>query len=452
MPSHLAPQADGPQADGPHVSTAQALGSQAIGPQSLGLRAALLTGPTRGAVATLAVSGCDVGSVLAELLRPANSAPILPGQVRYAQWHGGAAAELASESVVVTRPAADTAVGQSENWEIHCHGGAAAAARLLEDLRRSGVAIVPAADWTLTSGEEMAAAPRVVREATAVLIQTESRRTAAIALDQIRGGMREFVEQALAVDFSGAPGESLDRIRLRAQEILARGELGRHLHQPWRVVLAGRPNVGKSSLINALLGYRRSITMDQPGTTRDVLEARTMIDGWPIRLSDTAGIRGDAESPIEVAGIAAAGRELAAADLVLWVEDATDFTNSMSSLDTPSGSSARAPVADGVQRSEGPAELRVINKIDQLTRPEIFESPAVIATSATTGRGMETLRRRIVEILIPDLPQPGVAVPLTPRQEACLRHIAEAKDAESCQQWIWQLGYEPDQNSATTAT
>lgn len=447
MPSHPAPHGDAP-----HGSTAQALGPQAVGPQAVGLRAALLTGPTRGAVATLAVSGCDVGSVLAKLLRPANSAPILPGQVRYAQWHGGAAAELAGESVVVTRPAASAPVGQSENWEIHCHGGAAAAARLLEDLRRSGVAIVPAIDWALTSGEEMATAPRVVREATAVLIQTESRRTAAIALDQIRGGMREFVDQALAVDFSVATGESLDRIRLRAREILARGELGRHLQQPWRVVLAGRPNVGKSSLINALLGYRRSITMDQPGTTRDVLEARTMIDGWPIRLSDTAGIRGDAESPIEVAGIAAAGRELAEADLVLWVEDATDFTASVSHLGTPSEPSAGVPMADSARRPDGSAELRVINKIDQLPQREIAESAAVIATSAATGQGIESLRRRIVEILIPDLPQPGDAVPLTPRQEACLRQITEAKDAESCQQWIWQLGYEADQNAATTAT
>lgn len=451
MPSHLAPHVDAPQADAPHVGTAQALGSQVVGSRSFGLRAALLTGPTRGAVATLAVSGCDVGSVLAKLLRPANSAPILAGQVRYAQWHGGAAAELASESVVVSRPAAERPLGQSESWEIHCHGGAAAAARLLEDLRRSGVAIVPAADWTLTSGEETEV-PRIVREATAVLIQTESRRTAAIALDQIRGGMREFVEQALAVDWRGAPGESLDRIRLRARDILARGGVGRHLRHPWRVVLAGRPNVGKSSLINALLGYRRSITMDQPGTTRDVLEARTMIDGWPIRLSDTAGIRGDAESPIEVAGIAAAGRELAEADLVLWVEDATDFANFISPLDAPSGPSAGVPVADGARRSGGTAELRVINKVDQLSRPEVVESPAVIATSATTGRGIEALRRRIVEILLPDLPQPGDAVPLTPRQEDCLRQIAEAKDAESCQQRIWQLGYEADENAATTAT
>ena len=80
----------------------------------------------------------------------------------------------------------------------------------------------------------------------------------------------------------------------RIREWLAWEDFGLHLTRPWNVVLAGRPNVGKSSLINALLGYTRSIVFDQPGTTRDVVTAATAIDGWPIELSDTAGLR---ESP-----------------------------------------------------------------------------------------------------------------------------------------------------------
>lgn len=405
-----------------------------------------MTGPTRAAVATLAVSGVGVESILARLLRPATAAPILGGQVRYAQWHGGAT-ELAGESIVVTRSDVDPALDQLESWEIHCHGGSAAAARLLDDLRQTGVEIVPASDWRLTSGGETAASSRIVTEATAVLLQTESRRTAAIALDQIRGGMRAFVERGLAVEPSGLSPEWLGRQRQQAQQILPRGELGRHLHRPWRVVLAGKPNVGKSSLINALLGYRRSITMDQPGTTRDVLEARTMIDGWPIRLSDTAGIRGDAASPIEQAGIAAAGRELAEADLVLWVEDAADFTTDVSPREGRYGpwSSARQATADGGRRAEVPAELRVINKIDQSPQRELPESRALIATSATTGCGIDALRLRIVELLLPVMPQPGDAVPLTPRQETWLRQIALATDVAACQQAIWQLGYGVDE-------
>lgn len=446
MPSHRVPRPLGSEVLRPEGSGAEGSGAQEGDAETLRPRAALLTGPTRGAVATLAVSGAGVGAILAKLLRPATATPILAGQVRYADWHGGAAEKIAGESVVVTRSDADPRLEPLESWEIHCHGGAAAAARLLDDLRRVGVEIVSAADGRLTSGGEDATDSRIVREATAVLLQTESRRTAAIALDQIRGGLRAFVERGLAVDPSGLGPEWLDRQRQQARQILARAELGRHLHRPWRVVLAGKPNVGKSSLINSLLGYRRSITMDQPGTTRDVLEARTVIDGWPIRLSDTAGIRGDADSPIERAGIAAAGRELAEADLVLWVEDAADFTMPLSTWKGSFGPSSTPPesTGDGARRTEGSRELRVINKIDRLPDREFPDSRALIATSATTGEGIDALRQRIVEWLIPDIPPPGEAVPLSPRQETWLRQIAEATDAAACQRAIWQLGYEAE--------
>ncbi len=84
-------------------------------------------------------------------------------------------------------------------------------------------------------------------------------------------------------------------------------DLGTHLATPWRVVLAGAPNVGKSSLINALLGYGRAIVFDQPGTTRDVVTADAAIEGWPITLADTAGLH-DASDATESAGIALRGR------------------------------------------------------------------------------------------------------------------------------------------------
>ena len=77
---------------------------------------------------------------------------------------------------------------------------------------------------------------------------------------------------------------------------------GRHLLTPFDVVLAGPANVGKSSLINALVGYNRAIVYDAPGTTRDVITAETAIDGWPVTLSDTAGLR-DSDDPLEMAGV-----------------------------------------------------------------------------------------------------------------------------------------------------
>src|SRR6185503_7750192 len=104
--------------------------------------------------------------------------------------------------------------------------------------------------------------------------------------------------------------------------LLALAEVGLHLTTPWRVVFAGPPNVGKSSLVNALLGYPRAIVYDQPGTTRDVLTASTAFDGWPFELRDTAGLRdGISLDSVEVEGVARARAQIATADLVVFVHD-----------------------------------------------------------------------------------------------------------------------------------
>ena len=98
--------------------------------------------------------------------------------------------------------------------------------------------------------------------------------------------------------------------------------LGRRLTAPWRVVVAGPPNVGKSSLVNALAGYQRSIVAPTPGTTRDVVTTRLAIDGWPVELADTAGVR-EATDALETQGVRLAREATAAADLCLWVLDAS---------------------------------------------------------------------------------------------------------------------------------
>ncbi len=104
--------------------------------------------------------------------------------------------------------------------------------------------------------------------------------------------------------------------------MLARAPLGLHLTKPWQIVIAGPPNVGKSSLLNAFVGYQRAIVFDQPGTTRDVVTAATAIDGWPVQVSDTAGLRSSAD-PLETAGADSAAQQARAADCLLLVFDAS---------------------------------------------------------------------------------------------------------------------------------
>src|SRR5690606_17771639 len=213
----------------------------------------------------------------------------------------------------------------------------------------------------------------------------------------------------------------LAQVAAEAADCLRFKSVGLHLDQPWRVVLAGPPNVGKSSLINAILGYRRSITLDQPGTTRDVLEAQTVIEGWPVRLSDTAGIRDAAECEIETAGIELARGELESADLVLWIRDAV-----------------RQGDADALPTPKSTATRRVIevhNKIDLLADPVAATTDlalaGAIATAATSDVGIESLRQRIAALLVPATPPPGQPVPFHPRHVACLQQVVAARDERS---------------------
>ena len=191
--------------------------------------------------------------------------------------------------------------------------------------------------------------------------------------------------------------------------LLARANLGRHLVRPWRVVLAGPVNVGKSSLINALAGYGRSIVHDAPGTTRDAVTATTAIDGWPVELCDTAGLRqgGDA---VERAGIERAQERLAQADLAVLVFD----------RGVPWSADDQALV------DEWPGSLLVHNKRD-LPGPA-DDRPTGLMTSALRGDGVENLLEAIARRLVPDPPPAGAAVPFTAEQMETVYRLADEID------------------------
>jgi tRNA modification GTPase len=189
--------------------------------------------------------------------------------------------------------------------------------------------------------------------------------------------------------------------------------LGLHLTRPWRVVVAGRPNAGKSSLVNALLAYSRSIVFDQPGTTRDLVTALTSYDGWPIELCDTAGLRETLE-PLEAAGIDRARLTLANADLAIVLIDVSvapteEDQNMLVSL---------------------PRAIAVAHKCDLPTYGDntILDNckTSPLAVSSKTGEGVQTLWRTITDRLVPEVPALGTPLPVTPRQVALLERAHEA--------------------------
>jgi tRNA modification GTPase len=149
---------------------------------------------------------------------------------------------------------------------------------------------------------------------------------------------------------------------------------------------------GKSSLVNALAGYQRSIVSATAGTTRDVVTVTLALDGWPVELADTAGVRESAEE-LERLGIDRARQASAAADLSLWLFDATEPPV----WPEPSGH-----------------WLFVVNKTDQ---PPVWDLDTVgeaVRVSARTGEGLPELIRAVVQRLVPGVPTPGAGVPFTP--------------------------------------
>ena len=370
-------------------------------------RVTLLTPPGRGAVSCLAIEGPRAAEILMQHvcvathgLAPLETWPL--ERIRYCRWRSsadGSASETALEDIILVRRALS-------RWELHCHGGAAAARRIIADLEREKFAHLPWREWIA------AHEPNPVRAAAlARLADAPTERTAAILLDQYLGAWDESLAAIRSALSAGNSPAALAQLNAA----LGLAPLGRHLVRPWRVVLAGPPNAGKSSLLNALAGYRRAIVHDQPGTTRDRLTVNIALDGWPIELADTAGLR-ISDDPLETAGVARAEAEIATADAVVLVFDiTTSWTKTHAELNSPR--------ADAIL---------VHNKSDLLlTTAAIAGSqsanrPQGVLTSATTGAGLDALIERIVARLIPISPSSGGAVPFTAAQVEQLQAAADA--------------------------
>jgi tRNA modification GTPase len=352
-----------------------------------GIIISLLTPPGRGAVASILVAGSGAIELVSRFFSPASGRTLGEFSLGRVAFGSFRSLEDAAEEVVVGLHAQD-------HVEIHCHGGPFAAAAMMKTLGRGGA--------EETGWEQVADRFQpdcIAAEAQVALASARTEKTALVLLDQYHGALRNcLAEAASAIESQIADiTDSLARL----EHLLTLAPLGRHLTQPWRVFIAGPPNVGKSSLMNALVGYQRSIVFDQPGTTRDLLTATTALDGWPIEFVDSAGLR-EGAGLLEAAGIARAESGLAAADLVLWVQDATQ----------PAGDPPRAS-----------SSLIVNNKADLLSGASDLRKSTQLTVSAVTGFGLDELCRQIVQRIVPVPPARGEAVLFTERQD-CL--VADA--------------------------
>jgi tRNA modification GTPase len=341
--------------------------------------AACLTPPGSGAIATIAVSGPDAIPIVSQLFH-ANQ-PLAPetSTIRFGKF-----GEQTFDEVVVRVRRTDPV----PCVELHCHGGREVVRMILETLRQHGVSVVPWQEW-----ESLSHSNSLQREAARLLAQAQTVRTAALLLDQYQGAFDRAC--------NSASGEQLEEL---ARWI----PVGYHLVEPWEVVVAGPVNAGKSSLVNAIAGFQRSIVSPIPGTTRDVVRVRIALDGWPVELIDTAGLRDQAGS-LESQGIRLAEDAIAGADLCLWLVDGADPNPVL-----PSAAS----------RSASPS-LTVINKIDLPAGWDHAQLPGAVRVSARTGEGLSELCQAIAGRLVPAVPPPGAGVPFTP---FLCRQVEEARN------------------------
>ncbi|HEV3386889.1 MAG TPA: GTPase, partial [Gemmata sp.] len=259
-------------------------------------RVEMLTPPGTGAIATVEVSGPRAWELVHNLFQPAGKPlPDTPQLNRF--WFGRLGTAVSDEVILAV-----IAIEPVVRVEIHCHGGRRVVQWVVEQFTSRG-AVVTESKFDESDPWQL-------------LTRTQTLRTASIMLDQAHGAFStaiQRIQELLGSNPKAAAGSLHELVRFAG--------IGRHLVEPWKVVIAGPPNVGKSSLMNALAGYQRAIVSEIAGTTRDVVTVPVAFDGWPVELTDTAGLR--TAGGLEAEGIARAKKVLGEADLAIWVMDSS---------------------------------------------------------------------------------------------------------------------------------
>jgi tRNA modification GTPase len=360
-------------------------------------RVARLTAVGRSAVATVGVFGPGATEQVSQYFRPASGRQLeeIPcGKIVFGCWFSPSGP---GEELVVCRQRAD-------HVDVHCHGGDAAVQKIQDALVASGCVVDVGQSWMTSERQD----PLSIA-AWESMIEARTRRGALLMLAQYHGALRHRLDEILLAMRSGQQ----DVARAGLQQLGRWVDVGLHVTEPWKVALLGPPNAGKSSLVNALLGFHRSIVHDQPGTTRDLVSTHTAWDGWPVQLMDTAGLRDDAEG-LEQAGINKAWQQHAEVDLVLLVfEGQLEWSGDCQRL-----------------YESFPSALVVYNKSDLTDEVDVSDRPAGILTSTVTGEGLESLIEKMLAQLVPESPGPAEAIPFTEKQELLIRELLQLLDKE----------------------
>ena len=398
--------------------------------------AAISTPPGEGAIALVRISGATAVKIADTIFRGKEEPSRFVSHVQHLGEIFGAENELIDQAVVAVHRAPASYTGE-DLVEISCHGGTLVSAKVLEACLRGGARAARPGEFTerafLNGKMDLTQAEAVID-----LIRARTDLALRSATEQLEGRLGErirkirdeliallahinasidFPEEGIAPDEGKMLCARFDAVRGEIAALLATADQGRVLRDGVRVVIYGATNAGKSSLLNRLLGYDRVIVSDIHGTTRDTIEETVHLDGVPIRLLDTAGLRAS-ESELESAGIARTEKSLRLADLCLHIADRN--APKPAHFNLRKLSEFNGPADDG-------NELLVLNKSD-LPEDNDWKNFAALRISCVTGQGLPQLQSEILSRIRQQNLRPESAVAINTRHRDCLRRALESCD------------------------
>lgn len=368
--------------------------------------AAVATAPGQAGIAVIRVSGPDAWKIGKQISHLPESSGNLAGTFRYVKFYGEK--QTIDDGVILFFASPHSYTGE-DVVELQCHGGRIQSRRILEAVVNAGARPADPGEFTkraflngkidLTHAEAVMdlIGARTERAAIAAREQMDGKLSRAVndAFDKLIDvhssieHLLDFDEDEIPDSFAVRAATSLEGLSVTLNELTSNWHTGHLLREGALVVISGLPNAGKSSLMNALLGRARAIVSDIPGTTRDSIEEAFEVDGIPVRLADTAGLRDSAADKIEAEGIARSESLIRDADLHLRVVDA--------SIPVPE-EERKAIAALPPSRT-----IVVMNKVDiAVADNDDFSAFHVCRISATTGENLSALTRTMTEMLAAD--------------------------------------------------
>jgi tRNA modification GTPase len=405
--------------------------------------AAIATPPGEGGIAVIRISGTDAENIATKIFARAQgkNGKLTSHRLYHGEIHDPKTNCMVDDVLLTIMRKPRSYTGE-DVVEIHCHGGAFLSRKILGLALSQGARQAEPGEFTkrafLNGKMDLSQA-----EAVLDLIRARTDKAAALALTQARGelskwvhGLREelldiLVQVEAAIDFPEEEVELLKRpdviqkignLRSGILDIISTYEWGRLFREGARVCICGRPNVGKSSLLNALLGQERVIVTPVPGTTRDVIEEAINLDGLPVVLWDTAGLR-ETDDQIEQMGVNLSRQYLEKADaLIVVLDGSTKLTQDDKVL---------------LRNVEAKKVLIAVNKDDlpQTLSPEdlsrFSDSRTIVRVSAKSGEGINVLKKKLRDLVIDCEREPAMVLTNLRHRNALLRGETALRHAET---------------------